>query len=86
MDWTDIVIGGFPLAILVVGLVNLAKKLGLPADYAPYLNGLLASIGFGLVTYVIPNHPEVEPILIFIAGVVFTFLSASGIHQLGKTD
>jgi len=86
MDWTEVMFGGVSLSVLVVGLVNLAKKFGLPADYAPYLNGVLATIGFVLVTSVVPSYPEVEPILKIIAGAVLTFLAASGIHQLGKTD
>lgn len=86
MDWQDLIIGGVPLAALIVGLVNLAKRLGLPDQYAPYLNGALAALGFLLVSWLLPAYPQIEPFLEVAAGAVIAFLAASGIHQLGKTD
>lgn len=84
MEWQDLLVGGVPLAALVVGLVNLAKNLGMDVKYAPYLNGGLAALGYVVVTWVIPTYPAVVPYLQVATGTIATFLIASGIHQFGK--
>lgn len=86
IEWTEIVVNGVSLSVIVVGLVNALKQFGMDDKYAPFANGILATIGFLLVTWAIPNFPQIEPVLKIVAGGVITFLAASGIHQLGKTS
>jgi hypothetical protein len=81
----DLTIGGVAIAPLIVGLVNLAKRAGLPASYAPYLNGVLAVAGYLLVQY-IAAHPDLLQTAQIVAVSVLIFLTASGMHQLGKTS
>lgn len=53
-------VGTILLAPVIVGLVEMAKKLGLPSKYAPWLNGGLAVLGYGLVvlTELVPGSLE----------------------------
>ncbi len=80
-----IMIGGIAIAPLVVALVALAKKLGLPAEYAPYANGGLAVALWLVATQVVGLNPAVDEVVKVVAAAVVIFLSASGVHQFGKT-
>lgn len=85
IDLNDLLIGGVPVAALVVGLVSLAKNLGMADKYAPYLNGLLATLGYLAVTWLLPTYPGLMPYFEIATGAVVIFLTASGIYQFGKT-
>lgn len=78
-----IVIGGISLAPLVVGLVALAKKLGLPTQYAPWLNGILAVLAV-VAGQFFQIYPQYTEYFVLAATAVITFLSASGVYQFGK--
>ena len=80
-----IVIGGVALAPFVVGLVALAKKLGLPEQYAPWANGALAAAAV-MAAKVMELYPQYTEYFVIVATVVMVFLSASGVHQFGKTN
>lgn len=80
----DIMIGGIALAPLVVGLVALAKKLGLPDEYAPWANGTLAVVAV-MASKVMEMYPQYTEYFVVAATAVMVFLSASGIYQFGKT-
>lgn len=86
MDWNEIIIGGVPLAVLIVGIVNFLKQVGMDDKHAPYVNGGLAAVGYLLVYWLLPAYPQIEPALTVITGAVVAFLGASGIHQFGKTS
>ena len=45
----DLTIGVIPLALVIVALVEVAKRAGLPSQYAPWLNAVLAVAGYALV-------------------------------------
>lgn len=86
MGWEEIVIGGVSLSALIVGIVNLLKRAGLPDNKAPYAAGIVALIGYLVVYWLLPAYPAIEPALKVITGAVVAFLGASGIHQFGKTS
>ena len=79
-----IMIGGIALAPLVVGLVALAKKLGMPDKYAPWANGTLAVVAV-IGAQVLQLYPDYTVYFVMVATAVMTFLSASGVYQFGKT-
>lgn len=86
MEWQELIFGGVPLGALVVGLIALLKKLGLPIEYAPWVNGGLAAVGFSVVMYIVPSYPEIVPYLEAATGAIVVFLTASGIYQFGKVN
>jgi hypothetical protein len=86
MDLNAILVGGVPLAALIVGLVSLAKRWGMPAQYAPWLNGGLAVVGYLLASWIVPTYPAVTPVLETATGAVVIFLVASGVYQFGKIE
>lgn len=83
-DLNSILIGGFAIAPLVVAIVNLVKRLGVPAEYAQYVNGGVSAVLWVTATYVLPLYPELQPYVIAVVGTVVVFLGASGIHKFGK--
>lgn len=84
-DLNGILIGGFAIAPLVVAIVNLVKRLGVPAEYAQYVNGGTSAVLWVTATYLLPMYPELQPYVVAVVGTVVVFLGASGIHQFGKT-
>jgi membrane protein implicated in regulation of membrane protease activity len=80
----NLLIGGVPIAALVVGLVSLAKQAGLPGKYAPWLNGALAALGFLIASWLLPTYPALVPYFEMATGAIVVFLTASGIYQFGK--
>ena len=79
-----IMIGGIALAPLVVGLVALAKKIGLPDEYAPWANGglvVVAVVGAKMMEL----YPQYTDYFVLAATAVMVFLSASGVYQFSKT-
>jgi len=84
-DLNTILVGGFAIAPLVVGLVALAKMVGVPVKYAPYLNGGLSTLLYVGAIYLLPMYPAAEPFVNVVVGAVVIFLGSSGIYQFGKT-
>lgn len=78
----DLVIGGFALVPFITMIVQFAKAQGLPSDKAPVLTGLLAVLGYAVVTYVEPMYPEV---VAAIATMVAFYLSSTGAYKLTKS-
>jgi len=79
-----IVIGGIAIAPLVVGLVALAKRLGLPDQYAPWANGSLAVLAV-IAAKVLELYPQYTEYFTIVATAVMVFLSASGVYQFSRT-
>ncbi len=83
----DILLGGIPISVLVLFLVNIAKQLGMETRYAPFANALL-SVAFAVVYWAM-TAGVLELNLVngqLIVGYsVTSFLVSSSTHQLGKT-
>ncbi len=79
---SDIVltIGGISLIPIIVIAVEIAKNLGLPVKYAPYLNGVLTVVGY-LLVQLATAKPELQPSIVSILTVIVVFLSASGFYD-----
>lgn len=79
----DLTIGGIALIPVIVALVELAKMLGLPVDFAPWLTGALAVVGYVLVILV-TAHPEfLQAVTVGLTAVII-FLSATGLYKTAQ--
>lgn len=79
----DIYIGSIALAPLIVALVQIAKGLGFPTKYAPWLNATLTVLFYALMLIVEANPQLTQPVTIAL-NLLVTFLTAAGIYDIGK--
>jgi hypothetical protein len=80
---TDIHIGSIAVAPLIVALVQVAKGLGFPPKYAPWLNATLAVLFYALMLILEANPQLTQPVTIAL-NLLVTFLTAAGIYDIGK--
>jgi hypothetical protein len=76
----DLQLGTIALAPIIVALVGLAKSLGMPVKYAPWLNGALALVGYGLIVAVQLVPAALDPTT-YLLNAVIIFLSAAGFYD-----
>jgi hypothetical protein len=76
----DLQLGTIALAPIIVALVGLAKSLGMPTKYAPWLNGLLSLVGYGLIIAVQLAPAALDPVTYLLNALVI-FLSAAGFYD-----
>lgn len=81
----NLTIGGAPLVPVVIGLVSLAKRVGMPGKYAPYLNGGLSVVAYLAVT-LLQKYPAYMQMASVITLAITLFLVSSGVYQLSKTS
>lgn len=79
----DLILYGIPLAALISALVQVAKKYGLPAAAAPYLNVLLSAIAAVAVLY-LGGKPEYQNVTVFVLQLLAFFLQAAGVYTTAK--
>ena len=79
----ELAIGGIALAGIVVGIIQVAKKFGLPSEYAPWLNGFLSVVGYALVVLVTQMPHLLEPVTLVLNALV-VFLAAAGLYDRGQ--
>ena len=79
----DLSIGSIALIPVIVALVELAKQVGLPADYAPWLTGVLSVAGYALVQLVAARPDLLEPVTIGLTGLII-FLAATGLYKVAQ--
>lgn len=79
-DLPVLAIGGVLLAPLIVGVIGVAKKLGLPTHAAPYLNGLLSVLGYGVIIY-LQMYPANADVVMHILNALTIFLAAAGFYD-----
>ncbi len=79
----EIYIGSVALAPLIVALVEVAKRLGFPSRYAPWLNATLSVIAYGGML-VVQANPQLEQPVTVALNLLVTFLTAAGIYDIGK--
>lgn len=80
---TDINIGSIAAMPIIVALIELAKALGLPTKYAPWLNAVLACLAYG-VGLLVQAHPDWETAVTIALNMIITFLGAAGLYDIGK--
>lgn len=79
-----LLIGGLPVSLIVIGIVAIAKKLGLSQEWWPWFNGGVSALLGGLALYLVPQFPEIKPYLEAVTTLLSIFLASSGIYQLSK--
>ena len=76
-------IGGVSIAPIIYGLVELAKRQGMPKQYAPLVCGVLALCGYILISY-LPQIPNATEIATVVATVTISWMTATGIYKMQK--
>jgi hypothetical protein len=76
----DLQLGTIALAPIIVALVGLAKTLGMPTKYAPWLNGLLSLVGYGLIIAVQLIPAALDPTT-YLLNALIIFLTAAGFYD-----
>ena len=79
----ELVIGGIALPPIIAGLIQLAKKLGLPDGYAPVANLILQVVGYGAMM-LLGIYPEYLDWVVFGLKVAVGFLTAAGFYTTVK--
>lgn len=75
-----LVIGTIALAPIIVALVEVAKKAGMPTQYAPWLNGGLAFVGYGLMVLILKMPEAAEPVT-YGLNFLIVFLMNAGLYD-----
>lgn len=76
----DLIIGGISLPPVILALVELFKRFGLPKNLAPYATGALTILGYAIVNYLIQN-PTLEPYGTHLVFMLVLFLTSSGLYD-----
>lgn len=79
----EIVVNGIPLMLVIVGLVEAAKRLGLDPKRA-FILALVLGTTFGLIFEIGRIYPEVEKWFGVVIGGLVVGLAASGLYDLSK--
>ena len=79
----ELIIAGIALAPIIAALVELAKKVGLPSNYAPILNAVLSALAYVGLT-VLDIYPGYTDIVVVVLQVLMIFLSAAGVYTTAK--
>lgn len=79
---SEITIGSIAVAPLIVAIIQVAKGLGFPTQYAPWLNAVLTTIAYGIMLWLQVN-PEYEQPITVALNLIVTFLTAAGIYDIG---
>ena len=79
MDISTIAVGGISIVALIIGLVKVAREMGMPSKFAPALAVLLGVIfGVSAAMY------SASAVYVGIIGGIAAGLGASGLYDLGK--
>ncbi len=76
----ELQIGAVALAPIIVGLVEVAKALGLDVKYAPWLTGLLSLVAYAGVVAV-QQRPELLQPMIYALNALIIFLVSTGFYN-----
>lgn len=79
MDITQYAVYGIPAIALVIGLVKVAREVGLSSKYAP-----VASVGLGVVAGVVMANQNGDPIIAGVVTGIAVGLMACGVYDVGK--
>jgi hypothetical protein len=76
----ELQIGAIALAPIIVGLVEVAKALGLDVKYAPWLTGGLALLAYAAVVAV-QQRPELLQPMVYALNALIIFLVSTGFYN-----
>lgn len=81
----ELFLGSIPMVPIIVGLVEVAKRyIGLPSQYAPWVNLALSAL-FYVVIGAVQLRPEMQEPLTLVVNVLVLFLGSAGLYTTGKT-
>ena len=76
----ELQIGTIAIVPIIVALIQVAKKLGLPSHLAPWVNGGLALVFFALMTVVTQQPELLAPVTIGLNALII-FLVGAGVYD-----
>ena len=77
----ELFLGSIPMVPIIVGLVEVAKRyLGLPSQYAPWVNLALSAL-FYVVIGAVQLRPEMQEPLTLVVNVLVLFLGSAGLYD-----
>ena len=79
----ELIIGGIALAPIIVALIELAKSLGLPSKYAPFLNAALSVVAY-VGVYLLGVYPGYTDWVVIALNILLIFLSGAGFNTTAK--
>ena len=80
MPIPDLNLNGIALAPVIVALIALAKRAGMPPKYAPYANGALSILAYAVVVWLTRDPALVEPAG-YVLNILLIFLTAAGVYD-----
>jgi hypothetical protein len=80
----ELTIGAIALAPVIAALVEGAKHIGLPSQFAPLLNAILSVVAYLVVSVYLIAHPEAVQITTVIVNALVIFLGAAGVYTTAK--
>jgi small basic protein len=81
MDYNSILLYGIPVLALVIGLVRVAREMGLPSRFAP-----AAALGLGVLGGVAVAYQQgLDPVAGIVIGIALG-LMACGVYDQGKVS
>ena len=83
MNVPELQLGAILLAPIIVAIIELVKKAGMPTQYAPWANAGLSVLGYGLILFV-EQMPQYEEPALMVLNMLLVFLSAAGVYDVAK--
>lgn len=83
MTMPELFYGSIAVAPLIVALIALFKRFGLPVEYAPYLNVALGLIFVALI-YATGLFPDIQQPVTFALNIVIAVLTTAGFYDAQK--
>ena len=80
----ELVIGSVALAPVIVIIIELLKKAGMPVAAAPYVNGVLTVLAYAGVMLLKANPDYLDAATIAV-NLVVAFLTAAGLYHEAKS-
>ena len=80
IDNTQLMLGGVALMPIIVAVVELFKKFGLPTSWCPWITALLSALCYGLVVW-LGTKPEYLATVQTGLTILVIFLGATGFYN-----
>lgn len=80
----DLVLAGVPAILIIIGLVEYVKSLGVPSEWCP-----LVAIGLGVLAGVAKQlmamYPFIEPWVVAVISGLVVGMAATGLYKVGDS-
>lgn len=78
MEW---ILAGVPVAVIIAGLVEVFKSLGVPGEYCP-LASILVGAALGALIAALEVYPAISVWVIPIVGCAVVGMSTTGLYKI----